>query len=189
MLVIKLFRTGKKNQPFFKIVVTDKNSPPRGGRFVEELGFLNPLTKQRSIKSERAQYWISKGAQPSDSVYNILVSEKVIEGKKRSVHAKKKGEEKTEEQTKDVQEKPVEKKEEIIETNNQVEAVKEEKPAQETKEQPVQEPEGKEEDKKTETTELKNQEETPEQEKPEEVKEQEDKKEETSNQEEVDKKE
>ncbi len=90
MLSIRLFRTGKKNQPFFKIVVTDKKNPPRGGRFLEELGFINPLTKEKSIKGERAKYWISKGAKPSDSVYNVLISEKIIEGKKTPVHAKKK---------------------------------------------------------------------------------------------------
>ncbi|MDD5606487.1 MAG: 30S ribosomal protein S16 [Candidatus Pacebacteria bacterium] len=104
MLVIRLFRAGKKNQPFFKIVVTDKNNPPRGGRFVQELGFFNPLTKQKSIDSERAKYWISKGAQPSDSIYNLLIAEKIIEGKKRSVHAKKKGEEKPAEEKVDKKE-------------------------------------------------------------------------------------
>ena len=89
MLVIRLLRTGKKNQPTFKIVVTDKNNPPRGGRFVEEVGFYNPLTKERKLKGERIQYWISKGAQPSDTVYNMLVSEKIVEGKKRVVHIEK----------------------------------------------------------------------------------------------------
>lgn len=88
MLAIRLLRTGKKNQPTFKIVVTDKNNPPRGGRFVEEVGFYNPITKERKLKGERIQYWISKGAQPSDTVYNMLVSEKIVEGKKRPSHNK-----------------------------------------------------------------------------------------------------
>ncbi len=90
MLVIRLFRTGRKNQPFFKIVVTDKRRPPKGGRFVEELGFLNPLKKERGLKIERIKYWLSKGAKPSDTIYNLLIKEKVLEGKKVPLHKKKK---------------------------------------------------------------------------------------------------
>lgn len=90
MLVIRLFRVGKKNQPSFKIVVTDKKNPPRGGRFVEEVGFFNPLTKEKIIKKERVNYWLSVGAQPSETVYNLLVQEKIIEGKKIKKHKEKK---------------------------------------------------------------------------------------------------
>lgn len=90
MLVIRLFRVGKKNQPSFKIVVTDKRNPPRAGRFVEEVGFYNPLTKEKVLKKERFQYWIQKGAQPSPTVYNLLVKEGIIEGKKIAVHKKSK---------------------------------------------------------------------------------------------------
>jgi small subunit ribosomal protein S16 len=90
MLVIRYFRIGKKNQPYFKIVVTDQRMPIRGGRFVEEVGFADPVKKKRTLKADRIKYWISKGAQPSDSIYNLLVSEKIIEGKKRDVHKKKK---------------------------------------------------------------------------------------------------
>lgn len=90
MLVIRLFRTGKKNQPFFKIVVTDKRRPPRGGRFVEQVGFLNPLTKEKKLNAERIKHWISKGAKASDTVYNLLVKEKILEGKKIALHKKKK---------------------------------------------------------------------------------------------------
>jgi len=94
MLVIRLFRTGKKNQPSFKIVVTDKRRPPRAGRFVEEVGFYNPLTKEKVLKPERIKYWISVGAKPSATVHNLLVSEKIIEGKKIPAHKVKKVEEK-----------------------------------------------------------------------------------------------
>jgi small subunit ribosomal protein S16 len=106
MLVIRLFRVGKRNQPAFKIVVADKRNSPRGGRFVEEVGFWNPITKEKVLRSERIKHWLSVGAQPSQSVYNLLVSEKIIEGKKIPVHKKKK-EGKTE--------KKEEKKEEIKE--------------------------------------------------------------------------
>lgn len=90
MLVIRLFRTGKKNQPFFKIVVTDKRNPPKGGRFVEKLGFWNPLTKERKVDAERVKYWISQGAKSSDTVHNLLITEKVIEGEKIANHSKAK---------------------------------------------------------------------------------------------------
>ena len=90
MLCIRFLRIGKKHQPCYKIVVTDKRKPPRGGRFVEEVGFWNPLTKEKILKAERIKYWMSKGAQPSDSVYNLLIKEKICEGKKIAVHKKKK---------------------------------------------------------------------------------------------------
>jgi len=97
MLCIRFLRIGKKHQPCYKIVVTDKKRPPRGGRFVEEVGFWNPLTKEKILKAERIKYWISKGAKPSDSVYNLLVKEKICEGTKIAVNKKKK--EKKEEAT------------------------------------------------------------------------------------------
>ena len=89
MLVIRLFRIGKKNQPFFKIIVTDKKNPVRGGRFVEELGFYNPLKKEKKLKTERIKYWLSVGAKPSATVQNLLIDEKVMEGKKVSLVVKK----------------------------------------------------------------------------------------------------
>lgn len=93
MLVIRFLRTGKKNQPSFKIVVTDKKNPPRGGRFVEQVGFYNPLTKEKILKQDRIKYWLSVGAKPSDTVWNLLISEKIIEGKKIPKHKIKKVEE------------------------------------------------------------------------------------------------
>lgn len=95
MLVIRLFRVGKKNQPAFKIVVADKKNPTKAGRFVEEVGFWSPLTNEKVLKGERIKYWISVGAQPSVTIHNLLVKEKVIEGKKIPNHSmpkKKEGE-------------------------------------------------------------------------------------------------
>ncbi len=92
MLVIRLFRVGKKNQPSFKIVVTDKKKASRRGRFVEEVGFYNPLTKEKVLRNERIKYWLSVGAKPSDTVFNLFISEKIIEGKKIDVHKKSKKE-------------------------------------------------------------------------------------------------
>lgn len=98
MLVIRFFRVGKKNQPSFKIVVTDKKRAPRGGRFTEEVGFWNPQTKQRVLKEDRVKYWMSVGAQPSDTVRNLLIEAKVLEGKKVPVHKIKKEKEGAKEQ-------------------------------------------------------------------------------------------
>lgn len=82
MLSIRLFRVGKKNQPAYKIVVTDKTHGSGKGRFVEEVGFYNPLTKQRNLKGDRVKYWISVGAKASDTVHNMLVTDKVIDAPK-----------------------------------------------------------------------------------------------------------
>jgi small subunit ribosomal protein S16 len=90
MLVIRLFRVGKKNQPSFKIVVTDKRKPPKAGRFVEQVGFWNPLTKEKVLKAERIKYWLSVGAKPSATLHNLLVSEKLVESKKIPAHKKSK---------------------------------------------------------------------------------------------------
>ena len=98
MLRIRFFRTGKKNQPFFRIVVTDKRNPPRGGRFLEILGFYNPLTKEKGLKKERIKYWLSVGAKPSNRVHNLLIEEKILEGEKIAVHKKKKEKKKVEEE-------------------------------------------------------------------------------------------
>ena len=86
MLTIRLFRIGRKNQPAFKIVVIDKRRSSTRGRFVEEVGVYNPLNKQRNLKGDRIKYWISQGAQPSPTVHNMLVTDKVIEGKKIAKH-------------------------------------------------------------------------------------------------------
>ncbi len=86
MIIIRLFRIGKKKQPAYKIVVTDKKNPPSGGRFVDEVGFYNPITKEKSINGEKVKYWLSKGASVSDTVHNFLLKEGVIDGKKRGKH-------------------------------------------------------------------------------------------------------
>jgi len=90
MLVIRFLRAGKKNQPFYKIVVTDKKNPPRGGRFNEEVGFWNPLTKEKRLNVEKIKKWIKNGAKPSATVFNLLLKEKIVEGKKIAVHKQSK---------------------------------------------------------------------------------------------------
>ena len=84
--MIRFMRIGRKNQPSFKIVVTEKTKSSTGGRFVEQVGFYNPVTKEKVLKPERLKYWISQGAQPTPTLSNLLISEKVIEGKKIPKH-------------------------------------------------------------------------------------------------------
>ena len=66
-------RIGAKNTPVFRIVVADSRSP-RDGKFIEELGTYQPLQKGNNfnINLERAQYWVSKGALPSETVYSFI---------------------------------------------------------------------------------------------------------------------
>lgn len=73
MVKIRLRRVGLKNQPSYRIVAADKEKP-RDGRFLEILGFYNPRTEPATIEvnEERVYDWLSKGAQPSDSVKKIF---------------------------------------------------------------------------------------------------------------------
>lgn len=75
--MIRLQRTGRKNDPHFRVVVTEKTTSPKG-KYLELLGFVNPIEKKRSVNKERALFWIAKGAQLSDTVTNLLVSEKIL---------------------------------------------------------------------------------------------------------------
>ena len=75
MVVIRLSRGGAKNRPFYNIVVADSRNP-RDGRFVERVGFYNPLAKDGEegvrISMDRLTYWQSKGAQASDTVMRLV---------------------------------------------------------------------------------------------------------------------
>ncbi|MBT4722268.1 30S ribosomal protein S16 [Candidatus Falkowbacteria bacterium] len=84
MLSIKLARVGRKNDPFFRLIVLDKKKDTYGA-FLENVGTYNPKTKELKINKESIQEWLSKGAQPTKSVHNILISQGVIEGKKVGV--------------------------------------------------------------------------------------------------------
>lgn len=70
---IRMKRVGAKNSPVFRIVVADSRSP-RDGKFIEELGTYQPLKKgdNFTMDLERAKYWLSKGAQPSETVASFL---------------------------------------------------------------------------------------------------------------------
>ena len=70
---IRLKRMGMKKKPFYRVVVADVASP-RDGRFIEEIGYYNPMTQPADIKvdGERAKYWLTCGAQPTDTVRVLL---------------------------------------------------------------------------------------------------------------------
>ena len=79
MVKIRLRRMGAKKNPFYRIVVADSHDS-RDGRFIEEIGTYNPLTDPSDIKvdAERAKYWISVGAQPTDTVKALLKKADVL---------------------------------------------------------------------------------------------------------------
>ena len=87
-LVIRLARAGTKKRPFYHIVVADSRSP-RDGRFIERLGYFNPLLpkdKEERLKLdlEKVQAWMKKGAQPSDRVMRFLDKAGVAKREKRN---------------------------------------------------------------------------------------------------------
>lgn len=85
MLAIKFKRVGKKHQATFRLVVTERRSK-LNGRFVDDLGWMNPHTDTFDVKQEETKHWISVGAQPTPSVHNLLVKAGIIEGQKIPVH-------------------------------------------------------------------------------------------------------
>lgn len=81
MLRIRLSRVGKKNTPIYKVVVAEKSRPVKG-KFIESLGVYNPGNKDQALNTDRIKYWISVGAQPSQTVHNLLVRHNIIEATK-----------------------------------------------------------------------------------------------------------
>ncbi|MHB1687457.1 MAG: 30S ribosomal protein S16 [Ignavibacteriaceae bacterium] len=76
---LRLRRMGKKKQPIYKVVAADSRSP-RDGKFIESIGLYNPLTNPSTleIKEDRALYWLSVGAQPTDTVKSLLRQKGII---------------------------------------------------------------------------------------------------------------
>ena len=92
MLKIRLQRVGRKNEPSFRIVLVDSKMGPKSGKALEILGShdFREGKGNNKINGERIKYWISNGAQVSETMHNMLVNEKVISGKKINVLPKKK---------------------------------------------------------------------------------------------------
>jgi len=90
MVRIRLKRMGKKNAPSYRVVVADSRSP-RDGKNIEIVGFYDPINSQEKINLERAEYWIAKGAQPSETCADIIRRAKTGEatcGKKQEIRDK-----------------------------------------------------------------------------------------------------
>jgi small subunit ribosomal protein S16 len=84
MLVIRLARHGRKNWPTYRVVLQEKDWAP-GSKVLETLGHMDPHTNPATVvlKTERIQYWLSKGANASNTVHNLLVTKGIVTGTKR----------------------------------------------------------------------------------------------------------
>lgn len=85
MLKIRLQRVGKKHDPSFRVVLTDSRKSSKAGDCLELLGNYNPQRGEPVFKAEKIKEWLAKGAQPSDTVHNLFVNAKIIEGEKKDV--------------------------------------------------------------------------------------------------------
>ena len=76
---IRLRRMGQKKAPFYRIIVADSRSP-RDGKFIEEVGYYNPMTNPADIKveEEKVQKWLQNGAQPTETVKSLLTKTGII---------------------------------------------------------------------------------------------------------------
>lgn len=89
MLKIRLQRTGRTNNPSYRVVVTEHTNGPKSGRATEVLGSYNPKSKERILDGERIKHWLSVGAQATGTMHNMLISAGIISGKKINVLPKK----------------------------------------------------------------------------------------------------
>ena len=90
MLKIRLQRIGRKNDPSFRVVLTDSKNSTKSGKFLEILGTYNPKIGETKFEADRIKHHLSSGAKLSDTMHNFLVQQKVIEGKKINVLPKRK---------------------------------------------------------------------------------------------------
>lgn len=89
MIIIRLQRRGRKNDPSFRVIVVDSKRAAKSGSYLEMVGSYDPRVDRVDLKADRIVDWMNKGAQVSDTVHNLLVSEKIIDAKKRNVLPKK----------------------------------------------------------------------------------------------------
>jgi len=89
MLMMRLQRIGRRNEPHFRVVVTDKRNAPKSGKFIEVIGSYNPKAGTVAFDADKTKAWLANGVQPSDTVHNFLVAQKLIEGVKKNVLPKK----------------------------------------------------------------------------------------------------
>lgn len=85
MLTIRLSRVGRKNDPSFRVIVVESKRKPQPGKYTEMVGSYNPKMNRVELNAERIKHWISNGATVSDTVHNLLVSQKIIDAKKINI--------------------------------------------------------------------------------------------------------
>jgi len=90
MLMIRLQRVGKKHDPSFRVLLTDSKNSTKSGKFIEVLGHYDARGGKTELKKDRIKHWLSVGAKTSVTLHNILVNNKVVEGKKKSAMPKRK---------------------------------------------------------------------------------------------------
>ncbi len=129
--MMRLQRVGRRNDPSYRIVVTDKRTGPKSDKHVDRLGSYNPKMNHVQLDVEKAKEWLAKGVQPSDTLHNILVSQKVIEGKKINVLPKK---------SPIIDEEAIKKAEEEAAAKAEAEAAAEAEESTDSDEAPVEEP-------------------------------------------------
>lgn len=132
MLAIRLQRVGRKKQPLYRVVVSEKTKDMYGNH-LELLGTYNPHTKDTDFKEDRIKYWLSQGAQASETVHNLFLKAGIVEGdKKKAVSITKKRQAKLAEKNKVAEVKEVPAEEKSAEETPSVEAEKAEEPKAET---------------------------------------------------------
>ena len=140
MLKIRLQRVGKKNAPSYRVVLAENTAPPQG-KFQEILGFYNPRKKEKSFKKERIEHWLSKGAQLSPTVHNLLVDEKILTETKLKAWRPKRKKEKPGEESKESPPAKTAEDKELKEEKIEEKEVKEPEPEKKVEEKEVKEPE------------------------------------------------
>jgi small subunit ribosomal protein S16 len=89
MLMMRLQRVGRKNNPAYRVVVVDKRTSTKSNKIVDLIGNYNPKQGLINLDGDKAKKWLAEGVQASDTVHNMLVSKKVIDAKKRNALPKK----------------------------------------------------------------------------------------------------
>lgn len=89
MLKMRLQRIGRKNNPSYRVLIVDSRQGPKSGKFIDIIGSYDPKNEHIALDGEKARAWIAKGVQVSPTVHNLLISQKIIEGKKINVLPRK----------------------------------------------------------------------------------------------------
>ena len=89
MLTMRLQRIGRKNEPHYRVVVTDSRNAPKSGKFIEIVGSYNPKLGNVQLAKDRISHWIGNGTQMSDTVHNFFADQGLVAGRKKNKLPKK----------------------------------------------------------------------------------------------------